>query len=276
VILRLAAVASLLALTAPALRAGTIDVVAGDATWHPWQTPSTAQVANSGWGPAQNIVPGTAFWNNWSIDGVPNHQCNVGFWLSGTGGCTAVNSTSHSNSFLADSPSTTASYLGSSNTFFTLTPSSGAAVQVTMHVQVSTFSAAGTNQFGWFDTSAPGTLFPIFGGTTASPSQVARGTVATFIPSGAYGFYLSSPTGTYLTSGAGDTQTHFAVFQLSGTSHYMFGLEELNNGWLADWDYNDLTIEIQEIPNPVPEPGTMVLFGAGMVCLLAVSRRRRR
>jgi hypothetical protein len=262
-------------IVASAASAESLDVVTGDSSWHAWQTPSTDQVLTVGWGPSRNVVPGTAFWNNWSIDGPPNHDCNIGYWLSGTGGCTAVNSTSGPAAFLADSPHTTASYLGDGTTGFSFTPSPDtASVQLTMLVQASAFALAGVDQIGWFDTSTPGVLHPLFGGTVSSPAPTPRGTVATFVPSGSYGFYLTSPAGTFLSTGQGDTQSHFAVFQLPGADHYIFGLEDLTDAWDADWDYQDAVIEMTV--DPVAEPATWAVLGVGLASLAAAAAGRRR
>ncbi len=255
--------------------AETLNVIAGSSTWYAWQAPSTAQVLTSGWGPSVTVVPGTAFWNNWSIDGQPNHDCNIGYWLSGTGGCTASNSTGAPAAFLSDSPHTTASYLGDGATTFSFTPSPDtSAVQLTMHVQVSAFANVGVDQVGWFDTSSPSTLHPLFGGTSSASAKTPRGTTATFIPSGTYGFYLTSPAGTFLSTDTDGTKTHFAVFQMPGTDHYIFGLEDLNDAWDADWDYQDVVLEMAV--ESVPAPATILLVGMGLACLVAAGTRRPR
>ena len=60
--------ASILMFVARGVSADSLDVVRGDFSWHGFQAPSTG---------------GSAFWNNWSLDG--NHQANIGYWLNGTG-----------------------------------------------------------------------------------------------------------------------------------------------------------------------------------------------
>lgn len=128
----------------------------------------------------------------------------------------------------------------------------------------------------------------------ANHNQVGTTQHGQFAAGNHFGFYLDAANDNTFYSDASlneDGHAHFVAFQGNGKDmlqinnsgeglftkdEYIFGWEDgmLNNG--SDGDYNDF-VGIIESVSPVPEPGTVGIFGFGLLGLTGlVSLRRRR
>jgi len=222
------------------------------------------------WSPTVLNSPGTGpYWNNLSGEG-PLH--NIGSCLTGTGNCQIAN------------PPGALSYYGNGtaapfNMSFT---SSGTAQEVSLLGVFTTQTGVtplGTDYFGWYTyNNGVVTMNPLLNSTEAI------GSYSTFLPTGNYGFYLenvqspgTSYTANYFwftdsgldyTSGPGAPPTdglqHFSIFGGTNGTFYL-GLED-TPAPSGDFDYNDMVIELQ----PVPEPSSFALMagGVGLLSLL--------
>lgn len=96
-----------------------------------------------------------------------------------------------------------------------------------------------------------------------------------------FGFYYEvvSAGYTFYTDSAFNTQDagveHITTAYNENTKGVFIYLEDLlSTDPNIDWDWQDMTVYGDDL-QPVPEPATMLLFGAGLACLAGLARRKK-
>jgi hypothetical protein len=141
---------------------------------------------------------------------------------------------------------------------------------VTMHWEIANFKPS--NRFGWYDLSAPNTLYQIFQGSDNAPGNIVK----TFKPTAQFGIYLKSNSGTYRSSDPA-TSNQFALYLNTKTNLLQIGTEDVVRA--SDRDYNDMILSLRAVRDeelvPHPEPGTYAMLGTGLCGFWFLMRRRR-
>lgn len=198
---------------------------------------------------------GTAFWNNTSYD--RNGQANIGNWIMNQGASDVPN-------FYSNSPSIGASWLGNGTATFMFDLTDTTAL-------THWFSVTGWNdEFGLYNDN---TRIPL--GNAWDQQYASTGRTTMLFTPGVWGIYMRSGEGNYWYSGqlGPDGRSHFALFQGETAYNWYLGIEDatFNTPRTADWDYNDVILELEA--QPVPEPGSMSLIALGLGSI-AVARRK--
>jgi len=242
-------------------------------------------------------VQGSPFWNDYSMDG---NQMNVGYFLTASGGLTSEPNRTPTQ-FLSDGTASAANAPLSFN-FVRNT----ASLQIVLLGAFSSLNATTAGNLGTavgiYDTSNPLSKTVLFASGTIPTSSGVAGSPAAFAsPYASYGFYATvcfgpsaSQCRTYYTQSALDQSAatggailepaahqHFAVFAANGLAanqeSYYIGIED---GWGTTGserlgDYQDIIFAISAI-TAVPEPGTFVFMGLGLVGVALAGRRLRK
>jgi len=121
-----------------------------------------------------------------------------------------------------------------------------------------------TNTFGYY-TESPTATHQLFNGPAGS------GAVASFVltPAQNFGFFIGAKTGNFYTQQSlnYDGAIHAAIFQVDNLAEYIVAFEDVSNG---DNDFQDMVVNV----SVVPEPGTMMLLGIGMLGMAVYGKRR--
>lgn len=231
----------LMAILAVAAGAVLGSPVIGPGTWGGW--------------PAVNNdnVP---FWDRTSYDGA---SCNVGFFLAGGfAGCGGLQ---------IGTPSTGLNLGGSNLEYYSddnaITPFLLAPGQWTFRLE-GRIAGSPTFEVGYYyPLSATPTLHPLFDQTKWVGDTVtilATDVIALYLSDSSSGDFFSSDTSPLGVAAFRHTQM---------PRQFYFGFEDRIGG---DWDMNDVVLSAQY----VPEPGTYVLIGAGLLGLGLLRRRLNR
>jgi hypothetical protein len=91
------------------------------------------------------------------------------------------------------------------------------------------------------------------------------------------GFYLGAPSGDYYYTNSTlnpNKAIQAAIFQVNNSNTYIIGFEDLRYA-SSDDDYQDMIVSVTIDPahTPTPEPGTMLLVGAGLMGATWIRRK---
>jgi hypothetical protein len=176
----------------------------------------------------------------------------------------------------------------------------------TMIIEIAGY--ANINSFGVYNGSNFATLFtgPAVQGARASFFVYANGdigilqqysgiytTYSGFLTGNDFGFFMNSAGNTWFSEEVrnSDQSDHMVAFQGKGdtvqlpsafpgtwtSNEYVLAWEDLAIGpnGPSDKDYNDMVVMVESV-KPVPEPGTMVLLGTGLIGLAGWGRKKFR
>lgn len=124
---------------------------------------------------------------------------------------------------------------------------------------------ANLNQIGWLGGGAAGILFEGWVTPIASGGALPGDR--------AFALWLLSPGGFWRTSD--NPSTNFALFRRPTATGYQYrlGMEDLVQG---EPDFNDAIIEWADTTQPVPEPATLTMLGAGLAVAARSLKKKRR